>query len=132
MAIDITVEEVREICPVLEASDAAIQLAINVVGCKIDVCLESNYSDCEPLQRAIKIYTVAYFADKGNDNNGTVTGQKWADGDSQTYSDVNSGSSPYWDTALQLDSAGCVQNAFKSGKVFAVTGSSVKYNELAQ
>lgn len=126
MAIELTVEEVREICPELMASDAAITLQISVVGCKVDDCLESNYADCPDLAKAIKIYTVAYFADKGNNNKGKVTSQKWADGDMQSFSDKATSSS-YWDTALQLDSAGCVQDAFRSGKVFAVTGKTSKY-----
>jgi len=124
VAIDLTTEEVREIIPNLSASDAAIAMHIKVVGNKVDDCLEGNYDD--DTAKAIKIYTVAYFADKGNDNNGAITSQKWADGDSQSYSDSTASSSSYWDTVLQLDSAGCVENAFRSGKVFAVTGSTVK------
>lgn len=127
MAITLTVDDVREICPELNASDAAITLQISVVGCKVDACLESNYADCTDLAKAIKIYTVAYFADKGNNNKGAITAQKWADGDSQNYADVSGQSSSYWDAVLQLDSAGCVQNAFRSGKVFAVTGRTSKY-----
>lgn len=130
MAITITVEDVRAIVPSLGASDAAIALQISVVGCKIDSCLEANYANCPDVAKAIKIYTVAYFADKGNDNNGSTTSRKWADGDAETYADNGSGSN-YWDTVLQLDSAGCVQNAFRSGKVFAVTGTSVKSYQRA-
>ena len=131
MAIPLTVEEVRAVIPELMATDAAIQMHINIVGCKIDACLEANYADCPELAKAIKIYTVAYFADKGNDNKGSVTSQKWADGDAQSYSDKAT-SSAYWDTVLQLDSAGCVQNAFRSGKVFATTGKTSRYYGDAQ
>jgi hypothetical protein len=131
MAITLTVQDVRDIVPELSATDAAVTLQISVVGCKVDACLEANYADCPDLAKAIKIYTVAYFADKGNDNKGSVTMTKWADGDSQQYADKGANSSSsYWDTVLQLDSAGCVQNAFRSGKVFAVTGSTSKsYSE---
>ena len=125
MAITITVEDVRAVVPNLGATDAAIALQISVVGCKVDACLEANYADCPDVAKAIKIYTVAYFADKGNDNNGSTTSRKWADGDAESYAD-NGDSSSYWDTVLQLDSAGCVQNAFRTGKVFAVTGRAVK------
>lgn len=131
MAISLTVEEVRAVVPELEASDAAIQMHINIVGCKLDACLEANYADCPELAKAIKIYTVAYFADSGNDNKGSVTSQKWADGDAQSFSDKAT-SSAYWDTALQLDSADCVVNAFRTKKVFAVTGSTSKCYKDAQ
>ena len=126
MAIVLTVQDVRDIVPQLSATDAAITLQISVVGCKIDACLEANYADCPDLAKAIKIYTVAHFADMGNDNKGSITSTKWADGDSQQYADKTSSTSSYWDTALQLDSAQCVANAFRSGKVFAVTGSTSK------
>ena len=129
MAIPLTVAEVREIVPELGATDAAITLHISIVGSKVDACLEANYVDIPDLAKAIKIYTVAYFADKGNDNKGHKTSQKWADGDALQYSDTATSSS-YWDTALQLDSAQCVANAFRTGKVFAVTGSTSKtYSE---
>ena len=131
MAIELTVEEVRAIVPELGASDAAIQMHINIVGNKIDACLEANYADSLDQAKAIKIYTVAYFSDKGNDNKGQVTSQKWADGDSQQFSDKATDSA-YWNTAIQLDSADCVVNAFRTKKVFAVTGSTVKYYEDAQ
>lgn len=131
MAIVITVQDVRDIIPQLNATDAAIELQISVVGCKLDACLEANYAGCPDLAKAIKIYTVAYFADKGNDNKGAITSTKWADGDAQTYADNSSSSSAYWDTALQLDSANCVANAFRSGKVFAVTGKTSKYYQDA-
>lgn len=131
MAIPLTVEEVRAVVPELNATDAAIQMHINIAGCKIDECLEANYADCLELAKAIKIYVVAYFADMGNDNKGSVTSQKWADGDAQSFSDKAT-SSAYWDTALQLDSAGCVQNAFRTNKVFAVTGATSKRYEEAQ
>jgi hypothetical protein len=127
MAITVTVEDVRAVVPELQATDAAIQMHINIVICKVGDCLEANYTDCPEIQEAIVIYTVAYFADKGNDNKGAITSQKWADGDMQGFSDSQSSSSAYWDTMLQLDSAGCVSNAFRSGKVFAVTGKTSKY-----
>lgn len=131
MAIPLTVEEVRAVVPNLSATDEAIQMHINIVGCKLDACLEANYADCLELAKAIKIYTVAYFADKGNGNDGNVIAQKWADGDSQQYSDKGNGSN-YWDAAIQLDSADCVVNAFRTKKVFAVTGRTVKSYEVPQ
>ena len=131
MTIELTPSEIRAIIPELGATDAALQMHINIVGCKIDEYLEANYADCPEQAKAIKIYTVAYFADKGNDNQGSATSQKWADGDSQSFSDKAT-SSAYWDTALQLDSAGCVANAYKSGRVFAVTRGSSKYYGDAQ
>jgi len=128
MAITVTVEDVRSIIPELSATDAAIALQISVVQCKVGACLESNYAHCPDVAKAIIIYTVAYFAEKGNDNRGAVTSRKWADGDSESYADRGgSASSQYWDTALQLDSSGCIANAFRSGKVFTVTGSAAKY-----
>jgi hypothetical protein len=132
MAIPLTVEEVRAVVPELIATDAAILMHINIVGCKLDACLEANYVDCPEQAKAIKIYTVAYFADKGNDNKGAVTSQKWADGDAQNFSDSQSNSSAYWDTAIQLDSANCVQNAYRSKKVFATTGKTSIYHRDAQ
>lgn len=127
MAILLTIAEVRAVCPELIATDAAIQMHINIVGCELDACLEANYTACPEKAKAIKIYTVAYFADKGNDNKGAVTSQKWADGDAQQYADKEGSSSSYWDTAIQLDSANCVQNAYRSKKVFATTGKTSKY-----
>jgi hypothetical protein len=127
MAITITPADVREVVPELQATDAAIQMHINIVICKVGDCLEASYPDCPDIASAIVIYTVAYFADKGSDNKGAITAQKWADGDSQSFSDSQSSSSSYWDTMLQLDSANCVSNAFKSGKVFAVTGKTSNY-----
>lgn len=127
MATVITVQDVRDLIPDLSATDAAIQMHINIVSCKLDNCLDANYADCPDLAKAIKIYTVAYFADKGNDNKGSTTSTKWADGDAETYADKAQGSSSYWDTVLQLDSAQCVSSAFRSGKVFAVTGRTSKY-----
>ena len=121
----ITPADVRAIVPELIATDAAIQMHINIVCCKLDACLAAAYPDCPELITAITIYTVAYFADKGNDNKGAVTSQKWADGDAQSFSDKATSSS-YWDTAVQLDSAGCVENAFRTSKVFAVTGKTSK------
>ena len=127
MPVIITVQDVRELVPDLSATDAAIQMHINIVSCKLDACLDANYADCEDLAKAIKIYTVAYFADKGNDNKGATTSTRWADGDAETYADKAQSSNSYWDTVLQLDSAQCVSRAFKSGKVFAVTGRTSKY-----
>jgi len=127
MAIPLTVEEVRAVVPELAATDVAIQLHIDVISCKLDACLEANYVDCPDLAKAIKIYTVAYFADKGNDNKGAITSQKWADGDAQQFSDKNASSSSYWDTAIQLDNANCLQNTFRTKKVFATTGKTSRY-----
>jgi hypothetical protein len=132
MAIPLTVADVREIIPELNATDAAIELQISVVGCKVDACLEANYADCPDVAKAIKIYTVAHFADKGNDTKGAVTSRKYADGDGESYSDTGSSSNAYWDTAMQLDSAGCIENAFRTRKVFAVTGRTSKYYSEAQ
>ena len=129
MTIELTVTEVRAVAAGLEASDAAIELQISVVGCKLDACLEANYADCEDLAKAIKIYTVAHFADMGNNNKGAVTSQKWADGDQQQFADRGNATSSYWDTAIQLDSSGCVESAFSSKKVFAVTGRTSKYKD---
>jgi hypothetical protein len=126
MSLTITPDDVRAVCPELQATDAAIQMHINIVCCKAGPCLEANYADCPEIQTAIVIYASAYFAGKGNDSKGEITSQKWADGDAQSFSD-GKGSSPYWDTMLQLDSAGCVSNAFRSGKVFATTGKTSKY-----
>ena len=78
MTIELTVDEVREIATELTASDAAITMFINIVGAKVDACLESTYD--ADTAKAIKIYTVAYFAEKSTSNKGAVTSQKWADG----------------------------------------------------
>jgi hypothetical protein len=130
MTIALTVDDVRDIIPDLNATDAAITLQISVVGCKVDSCLEANYADCQDVAKAIKIYTVAHFAE-GGDNKGDVTSRKYADGDAETYSSRAYGMTSYWETALQLDSAGCVENAFRTRKVFAVTGRTSKYYEDA-
>ena len=128
MAINVTVEDVKAIIPDLNATDAAIALQISIVQCKAGACLEASYVDCPDVAKAIFIYTVAYLAEKGNDNRGAVTSRKWADGDSESYSDRGTNaSSQYWDTALQLDSANCISNAFRSGKVFTVTGKASRY-----
>lgn len=126
MTIELTVDEVREIVTELSASDAAISMNITIVGNKVDTCLEANYD--ADTAKAIKIYTVAYFSEKGANNKGSVTSQKWADGDSQQYSAMANGDNAYWDMLLQLDSAGCVSNAYKTNKVFAVTGRTSTYN----
>lgn len=131
MAIIVTVEKVRAVVPELSATDAAIQMHINIVLSKAGACIEASYPDSVDLQEAIVIYAVAYFADKGNDNKGSVTSQKWADGDAQNFSDKAT-SSAYWDTMLQLDSAGCISNAFRTGKVFATTGKTSKCYSEAQ
>lgn len=132
MTIIVTVQDVRDLVPDLQATDQAIDTFNNVVGCKVDSCLESNYSNCLDLAKAIKIYTIAYFADKSNNNNGATTSRKWADGDAETYANKEVGTNFYWDTVLQLDSAGCVSSAFKTNKVFAVTGRTSKYYGSAQ
>ena len=126
--MELTVGEVRAIVPKLKATDAAIQLHIDIVCCKIGECLDANYADCPELAQAIAIYTVAYFADKGNSNTGKVTSQKWADGDAITHANSDN-SSEYWNTAIQLDSANCVVNAFRTSKTFAVTGRAVTCND---
>lgn len=132
MTITLTVSDIREIIPELGATDAAIALQISVVGSKVDACLEANYADYPDIAKAIKIYTVAYFADKGNDNKGSVTARKYADGDSENYADTQGKQSAYWETVLQLDSAGCVAAAFRTNKVFAVTGRAARYYDEAQ
>lgn len=126
----ITVQDVRAIAAELTATDAAIQLQIDVVGEKVGACLDANYTPA--LAKAIMIYTVAYFADKGARNVGAITSRKWADGDAETYGEMQSDSSKYWGMVLQLDSASCVANAFRSGKVFAVTGRTSQYYDGAQ
>lgn len=126
----ITVSDVRSVITDLSASDAAIQLQIDVVLDKVGACLDTNYS--EPIAKAIAIYTVAYFADKGNDNRGSVTSRKWADGDSESYAAKESGTSSYWDMVMQLDSSQCVTTAFRTNKVFVVTGRTSKYYDEAQ
>lgn len=130
MTIALTVADVRAIVPDLSATDAAITLQISVVGCKVDACLEAAYAACPDVAKAIKIYAVAYFADKGNDNKGAITARKYADGDAENYADKQ-GQSSYWETVLQLDSAGCVAAAFRTNKVFAVTGRTSKYYDQA-
>ena len=133
MAIEITVEEVKAIAPDTGATDAAIQMQINIVGCKIDACLEANYGDCPDLAKAIKIYTVAYFAAKGSSPQGATTSRKWSDGSAEGYSDTGmTAAQKYWDMAIQLDSAGCVSNAFPTNKVFVVTGSNVTRSGCAK
>ncbi|AGH16066.1 hypothetical protein VPKG_00029 [Vibrio phage pYD21-A] len=126
----ITVQDVRDIVPDIGATDAAIQLQIDVVLDKVGACLDANYS--EPIAKAIAIYTVAYFADKGKDNNGSTTSRKWADGDAESYATKDSGDNSYWGMVMQLDSSQCVTTAFRTNKVFVVTGRTSKRYDEAQ
>jgi hypothetical protein len=130
MTITVTADEVREIVPSLTASDAAIELQIAIINEKVSACLEASYSD--DMAKAIFIYTVAYFAEKGSRTTGTVKSRSWADGDSEGYGDLADSTQYLWDTILQLDSNGCVSAAFPSGKVFVVTGKSAKYHKRAR
>lgn len=125
MAFELTASEVKEIIPDLQASNAALELAIAVASEKLDDCLASCYGESSETAKAIKIYASAYIADKGHDNKGSITAKKWADGDSINYSAPTDGNA-YWNTALQLDSCGCMAKAFRSGKVFATTGRTVR------
>ena len=129
MTIEITVQNIRDVAPELEATDAAINMFITLIGNKVDVCLEASYD--EPTAEAIKIYSVAFFAESSANNKGSVTSQKWADGDAQSYAAKEPGENNYWDMVLMLDSARCVQNAFQSGKFFAATGRTSTYKRRA-
>ena len=133
MAITITIEEVKAAAPDTGATDAAIQLNIDIVGCKIDTCLEANYADCPDLAKAIKLYAVAYMSAKSSSPTGAVTSRKWSDGSAEGYSDTGqTASQKYWDMTIQLDSAGCFTKSFSTRKVFAVTGSNIKRKDCAQ
>ena len=122
MAILITVDDVKAIAPNLGATDAAIQLQIDIATCKLDPCLESNYADCEAVARAIKIYVVAHFSNQAN-RSGKVSSRKWADGSSEGYNTSEDSGTPYWDNALTLDTDGCMKKAYPDRKIFTVTGS---------
>lgn len=132
MSIDITVDDVKAIAPNLGATDAAIELQIKIATCKLDGCLEANYADCPEIAEAIKIYVVAHFSYQTGTSSGNVTSRKWSDGASEGYDQSRDAKMQYWDNALALDSANCVANAYRSGKVFAVTGSAVKSYRCAQ
>jgi hypothetical protein len=125
MSLDITVDDVKSVAPNTGATDVAIQMQIDIATEKLDECLTANYSDT--IGRAIKIYAVAHFSYKTANASGKLKSRKWADGDSESYQDSTDGDySEFWDNALSLDSAGCVEAAYKSRKVFVVTGSSSK------
>ncbi len=133
MAILITVDDVKAVAPDTGATDAAIQLQIDIATCKLDPCLEANYVDCPEVAKAIKIYVVAYMSAQAAAPKGSVTSRKWADGSSEGYSDMSQDAAQkYWDTALQLDSAGCVEKAYSTRKVFVVAGGLVNRKDLAQ
>lgn len=127
MAITITVDDVKAVAPDLGATDALIQRQIDSVSVKLDACLEANYDTATA--ELIKIYVVAHFSYQTT-SGGNVTSRRWSDGASESYDQSRNAKMQYWDNALAMDPANCVANAYRSGKVFAVTGSAVKsYSE---
>ncbi|AUR95663.1 hypothetical protein NVP1210O_41 [Vibrio phage 1.210.O._10N.222.52.C2] len=116
MSLVITVPELRAICPTLMATDAALELLITSISCKVDVCLTGSYMDCPDLARAIKLNTICHFATLSSQS-GQLTSKKYANGAAATFKNYVDGgrglnASQFGESVLALDSAGCINAAF--------------------
>tara|TARA_R110002020_G_scaffold475890_1_gene713760 strand:+ start:24318 stop:24755 length:438 start_codon:yes stop_codon:yes gene_type:complete len=116
MSLTVTALDIREFCPDLTATDAAIEGIILAVSCKLDTCLEGSYSECLDLARLIKINTICHFA-AVTSRKGQIKSRKYANGAAESYSSYNEGgqglnASEFGEAILILDSAGCVNTAF--------------------
>ncbi|AZU97935.1 hypothetical protein [Vibrio phage LP.1] len=132
MAIVITVDDVKAVAPDTGATDANIQLQIDIATCKLDACLEAAYADCLPIAQAIKTYVVAHFCGEMGTSD-KLESRRWADGSAESFhSDLNSTNTPYWDSAQAIDSAGCLEQAYDDRRTFVVTGKSYTYSRRAK
>ncbi len=120
MSLEITAQQVRDICPTIMATDANLDLLILGISCKVDTCLAGSYVDCPDLARAIKINTVCHFAMLATQS-GQLTSQKYANGAAKTFSNYTEGGrglngTNFGESILALDSAGCINAAFPSSQ----------------
>lgn len=128
MAILVTIDDVKAVAPDTGATDANIQLQIDIATCKLEPCLEAAYADCLPIAQAIKTYVVAHYCSEMGTSD-KLASRKWADGSAESFhSDLDSTNTPYWDSALAIDSAGCVDQAYSTKRTFVVTGKSSTYS----
>ncbi len=114
--LTITSADVREICPELQSTDAAIDLLITVMTSKLDTCLSQSYADCIELGRTIKIYTVCHFATVAS-RTGQLKSRTYANGAAESYGNYVDGgrglnASQFGENILLFDTAQCVINAF--------------------
>ena len=125
MAYNLTPADIREICPDIGATDAALQLIIAAMNCKLAPCLEASYADCPETGELIFTSFICHIATVQSQA-GQVTSQKWADGDSVGYASYVQGgtglnASNHGQLVMALDTAQCVANTFPNPKVFVVT-----------
>ena len=125
MAYNLTPQDVRDICPDVAATDAALTLMIAAMNCKLAPCLEASYVDCPEMGELIFTSFVCHVATIQSQA-GQVTSQKWADGDSVGYASYVEGgtglnATNHGQNVMMLDTARCVANAFPNPKVFVVT-----------
>lgn len=115
MAIQVTVEDVRNRCNDLKATDVSIQDLITIMGCLLDECLEGSYPNCAEQAKTIKILTICHFALSGTVD-GQVTNRRWPNGASEAYSVWASGqglqATRFGTMILSLDTAQCIRTAF--------------------
>lgn len=116
MAINLTPDDVRELCPT-NASDAVIQMYIDVVIEKYEQCLEGNYS--EATAKLLATMATCVILSNSSNSSGKVKSKRAPNGSSISY-DTSEDASGMYNNIEAIDTSGCLTDLLLTDGVFAI------------